>query len=653
MKKLSLIIMFVLAIETIGQAQYWGSFGAYGVWILVTPISREDCAVGYVTYGGVTQGELNDYGLQTVGSGWEGYGYYEFFGQWEMFPPDTVDQPYIVWPPSEITIDMLFHGRNNVWYYNGCSNCLGCSEINPGSLDTTLEIEAFGFWHCNIPDNCGLMPGINDGYIQGVSHPVVCLVNPCPSYFWEPKRYLTISFADSNFKALPDSGNIIISGDSPLYITAHSFDELDSLWAWVILEKYPIVYYDSVKLEKVGTNDWKGKAKSARKLGLVSYTRAAVMSTVGAVNASDEVDVCLPIVVPARDTIIIRTDSMKISLNPSVSLYIIDDSTHNIIPSAEIVADAAYKYKSKWTANANRPADHKTYYRQFPAGTFYKQWDGAAPRCEVTFNRDSLFVVGGSLTYECKGHLKHVDGIDNSFLATTDTTVPPQHIDTLQTKRILVDKDPANSLFLDSLQYDIIKALAWQEYAGSNDTHHCNEHLPDGYHYNKHYNDYWDYFIDSHGDTCYDTRTPCENIGSTATGTMQMQRSSFEKVFLGNISGIPSTYIRCSWDSLAWNWKMNISNGKYVFFPYNKYYMTLTQRTWDSVCVLCDPASMFPKYPNREDLSSYGYNQGVTHMANDITKENWKTKMGEDTPGAIYVRALRLHKYVQPWLLLW
>jgi hypothetical protein len=336
-------------------------------------------------------------------------------------------------------------------------------------------------------------------------------------------------------------------------------------------------------------------------------------------SATTRVAVALPKILTRvgdafTDTVFIRSDSMKVAKDPKVYLCFYDDAKQTPVLSAANVDSAGYKYKSRWTANEG--VSEAEYFRQFPpAPQTYRMWDTLADSCLVTFRHDSLYAVGGKLTVECKGALRHVDFIDNSFKVVTDS-LPFGTTDSIQMKKILIDKDPANALFLDSLQYDIIKAIAWQEYAGYLDPIHC--HNPN---YNPRYNNYWDDRING-SDTCYDTHTPCENTAGTATGTMQIERTQFYKVFAGLVV-VPSGYSRCLWDSLAWNWKINIHNGKYIFSPYNRYYMNGDQKTWDSVCVSCNPSDPVPRFPNREDLSSYGYNQGVTAMAKDLDRNNW------------------------------
>jgi hypothetical protein len=332
---------------------------------------------------------------------------------------------------------------------------------------------------------------------------------------------------------------------------------------------------------------------------------------------------------------------MKVRNDLVVSMkFCHDRDTSNSVSAVAIVDSAGYKYKSRWVANANYSAS-PPYYRQFPAGTQYGMWDRSAPDCQVTFHHDSLYAIGGLLTLECRGKLKPIPNIDNRFLVTSDTLKP--NGDSVQIKRILIDRDPANSMFLDSLRYDIIKAIAWVEYAGSNDTiRHCHERNRQ----NLRYNDYWDIFITSHGDTCVDSLQPCENRLSTATGTMQMLRTVWASAF-AKTNYIPSSYYRCIWDSLAWSWKINVFNGRYIYFKDNFYriWKNPQQCTWDSVCTRCDAADSFPAYPNKEDLSVYGYKNGAPAMGS-ITADNWKNTVGADTD---YVAPVRSAKHRRPW----
>jgi hypothetical protein len=339
------------------------------------------------------------------------------------------------------------------------------------------------------------------------------------------------------------------------------------------------------------------------------------------------------------DTVFIRSDSMVVSKDLKVYLQFYDDANDNESMDLGLIDSAGYKYKSRWTANMGvSPAK---YYRQFPANsTAYRWWNKTADSCLVSFRHDSLYAVGGKLTILCKGSLNHLDNIDNRFSVVTDS-VPLGTNDSIQTKMILIDKDPANTAFLTSLSDNVIKAIAWVEYAGSNDAaHHC--HNP----YNPQYNSYWEPVI-TPGDTCIDSLTPCESRISTATGIMQMLRGTWERAFRRR-DYIPQGYYQCIWDSLAWDWRVNIQNGRFIYFTDNFYRINNNpaQRTWDSTCTQCNEADSIPSKPNKEDLSVYGYKYGFPVM-DTVTTKNWKNVM--TSKAGEYVRDVRGSKYAKPW----
>ena len=145
---------------------------------------------------------------------------------------------------------------------------------------------------------------------------------------------------------------------------------------------------------------------------------------------------------------------------------------------------------------------------------------------------------------------------------------------------------------------------------------------------------------------CFDTHAPCENKISTDTGIMQIVRTVWDSTFAGQDSSQPSGYFVCSWDSLEWNWKVNIHDGKYIFFTNNKFHMLSTQAGWDSVCTRCEPSDSLPQYENWEDLWTYGYKWGTGAMQG-ITVTNWLTKM--KSKEGKYVRDVRGSKYAAPW----
>lgn len=278
-------------------------------------------------------------------------------------------------------------------------------------------------------------------------------------------------------------------------------------------------------------------------------------------------------------------------------------------------------------------------------------WQSNPDSCAVTFWSDSLYVVGGSLSVDCVGALKEIPNIDNSFSVTTDTVIN----DTARaTKLIIVDQDPANALLEDTLRTDRIRAVAWQEYAGSSDPTHCHEGI---WSYNPRWNHYWDTFVSSQGDTCFDTRFPCENRWGLDTGIMQIYRvfdtlgiSGWEP-FFNAPAHLPAGYIQVSWDSLAWNWNINIYNGIYIHDVYMPAKFTPQQHLFPDSCsfTVCDT---FPAQKNKEDLKSYGYHRGENHMQRVITDEDWAeyiAKKSNQQEYHIYVQNVRKFRYRKPW----
>ena len=332
---------------------------------------------------------------------------------------------------------------------------------------------------------------------------------------------------------------------------------------------------------------------------------------------------------------IIRTDSMKIRDDFQASLEFVDDNTGEYVYLGNRIDTAGYRYRSFWQANTScDDCGQPIYRRYYPSDTTYKWWDGQTANCLTTFLRDSLSVVGGSLSVDCNGALSPLQDIDNCFLVNTDTTIN----DTARaTKLILVDQDPSNNEFSDSLELDIMRAIAWNEYAGSEDERHCSEP------YNPQWNNYWDHVITGQ-DTCFETLYPCENIRSSATGTMQMLRSVWARVFDGSSEGLePDGYFISTWDSLAWNWKINVFNGKYIHQVSLFSHFRPEQAEWDS---LYFPSNDYtPNTPNQEDLATYGYKEGATKMRYVKNEEIWK----DSVMTFPYIVGVRRWKDTRPW----
>lgn len=122
---------------------------------------------------------------------------------------------------------------------------------------------------------------------------------------------------------------------------------------------------------------------------------------------------------------------------------------------------------------------------------------------------------------------------------------------------------------------------------------------------------------------------------------------SYSKLWVTSYT--PGGYYRCIWDSLEWNWRINIANGEYIYFTHNFYFINKDkeQRNWDSTCTQCRESDSIPKYPNKEDLSIYGYKNGVGYM-DTITAENWEAVMNDPVQGD-YVRKVRGSKYAKLW----
>jgi hypothetical protein len=129
---------------------------------------------------------------------------------------------------------------------------------------------------------------------------------------------------------------------------------------------------------------------------------------------------------------------------------------------------------------------------------------------------------------------------------------------------------------------------------------------------------------------------------------MQIIRTVWQNAFyVGNY--YPAGYYRCKWDSLAWSWEINIRNGKFIYFTDNFYHINADreQKTWDSTCTQCRESDSIPKFPNKEDLSVFGYKNGAPDM-DTITAKNWEKVMRDPIQGD-YVRKVRGSKYAKPW----
>ncbi len=642
MKKLPLVILILMTLDA--NAQYWQPPGSAGAWVKLTKkIDTGECGMLWEVKGGVPTNHLDILGFYDMADGAPDGGYFQFSGEIEDSPMGPIK--VLMWPPGLFSQGLVGPERNN-WHFEDCypaiSGCFGA--LGSPSQDTAFPLEGFGFCYNNPAEPYGIWL-INDGYAVTDYTAVMTWSQPCPP--WEEMQpKVKVFFTDSEYVPLADECHL--SGDSPLFIEAICHYQATELEARLYLKTSP-GSYKVVDLEQTGVDSiWHGSYSSSRELGLKSYNQAEVLLEFAGKTDTDEVDVCLPKIRLQvngvyTNTVFIRSDSMKIAHDVKVSLYFENDADGAKVAPTDVIDSVGYKYKSRWIGSEdvwNEQVRLDTFYRAYPAESLiYKWWNKIAPNYEYVFSRDSLYVVGGELTIACKGALKPVPNINNSFSVDTDT-LSPYGFNVLKTKRILIDRDPSNALFLDSLEHDIIKAIAWQEYAGSNDFRRC--HNPQ---YNPRYNNYWDDRITG-ADTCRDRKTPCENIWSSATGTMQMLRYTWQSAF-NSPNYIPQGYYRAKWDSLAWNWKINVFNGKFIYFKDNFFRLNNNeeQREWDSTCT-CASSDTIPESPNKEDLAVYGYTYGF-YGQDSLTANNWKDVM--ESAAGYYVRAVRRFKDDQPW----
>ena len=640
MKKCCLFWCIILAVNVQAQHFWPGQLGLHS-WIRldIRPRSDPSSDAYWDVYGGVSPEELAMVGLGSVGSGRDDYGYFEFF---DNMAHCAWCHWYAYWQPAPIPPNMVwlratdFRNDRYEWHHGFC-NC-DC----PGSLDSLFISDSFGFWYDDpYVDNCEWCGyGINTGYTVWAHQMMPWYKIPCPPAGPMPPKPGPdpVSFTDSLWNPLDDGA--VLCGDSKLYVKATVSEGVEALELTFYLESSPDSTID-VEMEGTppGSGIFHATLENSRILGLKSYNTVIAKTTWPGPDTTtwgrDNVDVALPVVeiaplpgIPTiyNDTIFIDHETMMLQSDIGIRLRLRHDGSGNEISPDGLVDSAGYKYKSRWTANANLPpSQQKKYFRHYPADDSYLWWDGARGNCQVDIFRWNLYAVGGELTLEAIGALNPVPNINNSFHEVTDSI--PDGGDSIKTKVVLIDNDPVNTLFLDSLQYDIIKATAWKEGAGSlgYPPHQAQAKL----------SHYWN-----------DTHTPCENGNSTATGIMQMLRTTWDDCFAGLMPDEPLGYTQCNWDSVAWNWKVNIHNGKYIFFVNNYHHINLPnnpQRNWDS---LYFPESNYtPDTRNKEDLSAYGYKLGAKEMKKIITQSDWdnKVKIFGDVVNT------RKYKHERPW----
>jgi hypothetical protein len=652
MKNLYLLLFFVASLVHGLVAQDWGYLpGGDSRFLFIralTPYQQGGFTFTPIeTVGSVPMAELTGYGLASMAGGTLKARYFLFNGDYVVIQRiygghlTYVKKAIFGWPGGIIKQEDLIPGHPNSYdrTYSFVCGCFDASE-DPQPPDSARLADGFGYWELIYPTPPE-WPYWN-GYTYYGCHAHPCIILPCPSGTFEEKREFV--FTDSLYNELPERS--LISGQSRLYFKANRPSGYLGTYARLYLQTDP----DNdtlVAMTYHGDEYWRGSLENSLLLGLRSYNLViGEFYTIWPDSTEhfrddDRVEVGLPVIETSTDTVIIRTDSMKVRDDLIASLFFRDDQGGGLISAAVRVDSAGFRDSSFWVANSSR-ADtrwHQRYRRHYPTDSTYLWWQKNPDSCNVKFWRDSLSVVGGSLSVVCVGALNEIPNIDNRFSVNTDSVIN----DTARaTKLITVDQDPVNDMFYDSLGSDIIRAIAWVEYAGSNDATHCDDH------YNPPWNNYWDDVITG-TDTCFETKYPCENIISTATGTMQMIRTVWEPAFT-RPDYVPTGYYRVSWDSLAWNWALNVFNGKFIYWTDNFFRINLPtnpQRNWDSLCVLCDPADSVPLYPNKEDLSTFGYKRGATEMMN-ITKDSWNRTM-EDTDGGRYVQKVRGSKYARHW----
>ena len=244
-----------------------------------------------------------------------------------------------------------------------------------------------------------------------------------------------------------------------------------------------------------------------------------------------------------------------------------------------------------------------------------------------------FYAVGGELTLEAIGALNPVPNINNSFHVVTDSIAP--NGDSLRTKKILIDSDPPNSLFINNLVRDRIRGIAWNEWAGY-------EAYPPHEHGYPQLNHYWP-----------DTRDPCENAGGKDTGIMQIVRSGAVnwETWFGTPGRTPGDYISGPWDSLTWDWTINIFNGKYIHDSYNSRLIEkdAIQRTFPESCSYSQ-CGICPLSKNKEDLRTYGYHWGESRMSEVKTDNDWYRLIADpQSTWGKYVRDVRRYTYEKPW----
>jgi hypothetical protein len=655
-RQFGVILILIMTVTAFSQSGYWvGTPPGPGWWLMAERL--EPYEQGSFTYtpillsGGVPMGELIQFGVPNMAGGAPDARYFLFSGNYTIdtlvHDGETVYFKFATfnWPGGIITPRDLTRPNRFAHLYSFICGCYDYTE-DPFPPDSARMADGYGFWQKEYPPPPSYPYW--HGYLRYVCHAHPCIVHPCPDAGGVDYKEDFV-FTDSLYNQLPDDA--LLSGTSRLYFRANRTEDLSGSYVKLYLETDP-ENDTTVQLTYYGNDTWRGSFENSKVLGLRSFDKLVGKyyvvwgDTLEQFHDSTYVYVGLPRVGTSVDTVIIRTDSMLISEDFNAGLYFEDDYSGNAISAHTRIDSAGYRYSSFWVANSNLPDtnDHQRYERDYPSGSAYLWWDDSTYGAAVTFWRDSLYVVGGSLTVASVGAMSPIPNIDNGFTATTDTVIN----DTSRaTKLIIVDQDPSNTLFSDTLRTDRIRAVAWQEYAGSADPAHCHE----GNSYNPRWNHYWDTFVGSHGDTCVDTRHPCENRWGLDTGIMQLYRTTWETVFdsTGHQGEYPQTFTVCRWDSLTWNWQLNIDNGSWIMTDAMPHKMTESQQLFPDSCSYADCDSV-PSEPNKEDLTTYGFHAGEGNMRRLRDRITWNTYIFNpptplDEDYADYVKLVRRYKY--------
>ncbi len=629
----SKIIILILLMATGVYAQMWGPPVNWSApWIRVRTINAAPGEFTVDVKGGVPARELDSLGFATIGSGTFYNGYQSFTGGADWDSAGRFYQTYMMYPPTTIDEQMVSPSDRRMFFKQYTYYC-GCADT-PQS-DTVYTVDAFGYWR-----NLGWNPQNNfdfKGYYLGQLKAHKCMAAPCPIGSPGPiipKNY--ICFTDSMYVPLPDDA--IPCGQSRIYILANVYG-CDSVYAVLSIPGHDP---ERVRLERISqySDIFTGSYINSVSLGLKSFNQVTLEADAYPPPAANELvkgdktNVALPILVrPSNNTINIDHDDMKFTSNITVGIKFLNDGTNRSINPASLLDSIGYRLKTRWEARSVNPQEDSSKYiyrRRFPPDSSYRwcrTFGVLDSLCQVTFKKDSLAVVGGDLTIEMAGAFLPIENLPPHFNCDSDSInflgakVPRYHIK--------IDEDPSNAEFVAELGTDIMRAIAWTEGA-------CTETY--GVHhviYPK-YNNYWS----------DNTKCPCENRTSTATGTMQMLRKTWERTFNGSKYNPTAGFDTCRWDSLSWNWKINIFNGNFIYFKDNFYYINddPEQSNWDSLCTECEESDSTSKHPNKEDLAVYGYTWGAPAMGK-VDTLNWDTKVKND----VYVKRVRGNKHAKPW----